>query len=86
MDEIALGNVTDGLPEDAHRLAHLQNANHVAIKHITMIPQRDSELESIINAIRLGFSEVEIDSRGTEHRACDTGINRQRLAEGSDSL
>ena len=51
-----------------------------------MIPQRDSELESIINAIRLGFSEVEIDSRGTEHRACDTGINRQRLAEGSDSL
>ena len=49
-------------------------------------PPEDSELESIINAIRLGFSEVEIDSRGTEHRACDTGISRQRLAEGSDSL
>ena len=63
-----VGDVPDGLLQDAQALAHLINADEVAVVHIAVIAHGHVEVKAVVNAVGVGPADVVRHARSPQHR------------------
>jgi hypothetical protein len=74
------------LLENLDRLAHLEDANHVAVVGVAVRAERDAKLETRIKTVAVDLADVVVDAGCAEHRAGDPGANRKLGGERADAL
>src|SRR5262245_210027 len=67
--QVAFWQVAYRLLHDAHALAHLGDAHHVAVVAIAVVTHRDLEVESVVDAVGVGSPHIVLDAAGTQDRA-----------------
>ena len=74
------------LVQDLERLAHLQDADHVAVIDIAVIAQRNAEIEAVVDAVPVHLANVVVDAAGARHGAADAGVDGQFARQHADAL
>src|SRR5215475_8946230 len=78
------GKLLERLLHDPHALFNFLDAANEAIVVIASAPQWNSEIELIINQVRIHLANVVIDSGGTQNRTGETIADGGLLRDGSD--
>jgi len=69
------GRSREGLLEDLHRLAHLEDADHVAVVGVAVRAERHAEVEAGVESVAVHLAEVVVDAAGAEDGAGDAGVD-----------
>ena len=64
-----IGDGVDGLAQDPEALAHLLDADEVAVVAVADSPDRDVEIILLVIEVGMGFADVVFDAGSAEHRA-----------------
>src|SRR5262245_24606764 len=78
------GKLLERLLHDPHALFNFLDAANEAIVVIASAPQWNSEIELIINQVRIHLANVVVDAGGTQNRTGETIADGGLLRDGSD--
>src|SRR5256886_444997 len=81
----ALGEVGEGLLDDAHALLHLRHAHHEAVVVVAAGPGGDREVDPVVDQVRLGLAHVVGHARRAPQRARQAVGDRVRARELADA-
>ena len=77
-DVRSLRHPVEALGDDPARLAHLAQAEQVAVVGVAVVPDRNRELEVFVAAVRGGLAQIQIDAGGAERGTGDTEVDEPR--------
>src|SRR5436189_241525 len=81
----ALGEVGEGLLDDAHALLHLRHAHHEAVVVVAARPGGDREVDAVVDQVRLYLAHIVGNAGGTQQRARQAVGDRVRARELADA-
>ena len=80
------GMPSQRLLENLERLAHFEDAHHVAVVDVAVFAERNAEIEAAVDAVLVDLADVVVDAGGAEHGAGDAGVDGEFAGEDADAL